>query len=343
MAKTLHCIKGPGGSATITFTLVAGGNEVKRCEAGTYMLDQGAQDFVLHACLDSYKGDPRAHMQITNVVYVSENGTRCTLEPTADNGEFVHGVGVQFPVRNWETLMFSDALVNLALKRKQLAGVVNGLGFIEVSASIFLEEPPPTIWRGGASSGKQVLINKPVKKMTGNPIDVTFQTKGKVRLLIGRPRDTKRRRTEKSTREGLQGFIAAEAIDWYHKAAEQGDASAQYTLGSLYASGNGVAADMRRAVTLMRMAAAQGHAKAMVTLPKLVECPLSPPGTPVVVFGLITSYTYNRRTGIVQGPAPHGRLVVMLDGDTKPISIRETNLRSRHALLPGDSPFLPKK
>ena len=32
----------------------------------------------------------------------------------------------------------------------------------------------------------------------------------------------------------------AEALRWYHKAAEQGDAEAQYNLGAMYHNGDGV-------------------------------------------------------------------------------------------------------
>ena len=52
------------------------------------------------------------------------------------------------------------------------------------------------------------------------------------------------------------------------------------------------------------------------------------PGMPVVVTGLTASPQFNGRTGLVQGPAPRpGRLAVLLDGDTKPTSLREANLR----------------
>ena len=48
----------------------------------------------------------------------------------------------------------------------------------------------------------------------------------------------------------------------------------------------------------------------------------------MVVTGLAASPQFNGRTGLVQGPAPRpGRLVVLLDGDTTPTSLRETNLR----------------
>ena len=38
----------------------------------------------------------------------------------------------------------------------------------------------------------------------------------------------------------------AEAVTWYRKAAEQGDADAQYNLGVMYAKGQGVPQDYAR-------------------------------------------------------------------------------------------------
>ena len=56
--------------------------------------------------------------------------------------------------------------------------------------------------------------------------------------------------------------------------------------------------------------------------------PLSTPGTPVVVTGLTASPQFNGRAGVVQGPASKpGRLAVLLHGDAKPTSLRDTNLR----------------
>jgi hypothetical protein len=54
----------------------------------------------------------------------------------------------------------------------------------------------------------------------------------------------------------------AEAARWYRKAAEQGHAQAQYMLGSAYLRGAGVAEDFAEAVIWYRKAAEQGHAQA---------------------------------------------------------------------------------
>ena len=50
---------------------------------------------------------------------------------------------------------------------------------------------------------------------------------------------------------------------WYRRAAEQGHASGQTTLGVMYAEGQGVPPDIVLAHTWFRLAAAQGNEKAM--------------------------------------------------------------------------------
>ena len=61
----------------------------------------------------------------------------------------------------------------------------------------------------------------------------------------------------------------AEAVKWYRKAAEQGDAEAQYLLGYDYAIGDGVDENEAEAVKWLRRAAEQGHEKAKETLKKM--------------------------------------------------------------------------
>ncbi|MGU9956133.1 MAG: tetratricopeptide repeat protein [Arenicellales bacterium WSBS_2016_MAG_OTU3] len=51
-------------------------------------------------------------------------------------------------------------------------------------------------------------------------------------------------------------------MQWYSKAAEQGDAGAQFSLGWMYASGQGVTQDYKAAVQWFSKAAQQGHASA---------------------------------------------------------------------------------
>ena len=58
----------------------------------------------------------------------------------------------------------------------------------------------------------------------------------------------------------------AQAADWYEKVAEQGHASAQYSLGVSYDDVEGVPEDDGREVDWYRKAAEQGHAGAQSNL-----------------------------------------------------------------------------
>ena len=57
-----------------------------------------------------------------------------------------------------------------------------------------------------------------------------------------------------------------EAVAWFRKAAEQGNAGAQYGLGVMYANGDGVPQDDREVVAWFRKAAEQGNANAQHNL-----------------------------------------------------------------------------
>jgi TPR repeat protein len=56
------------------------------------------------------------------------------------------------------------------------------------------------------------------------------------------------------------------AAEWYHKAAEQGDAKAQNNLGVMYEFGYGVPVDPQEAVVWYRKAAEQGNIKSHINL-----------------------------------------------------------------------------
>ena len=58
----------------------------------------------------------------------------------------------------------------------------------------------------------------------------------------------------------------AEAVAWYRKAAEQGDAGGEYGLGSMYLSGEGVKQDLSQAYHWLALAATRGHERATVAL-----------------------------------------------------------------------------
>ncbi len=58
----------------------------------------------------------------------------------------------------------------------------------------------------------------------------------------------------------------AKVLQWWRKAAEQGNAKAQYNLGLMYDNGVGVPQDYAKAVGWYRKAAAQGNADAQFFL-----------------------------------------------------------------------------
>ena len=59
---------------------------------------------------------------------------------------------------------------------------------------------------------------------------------------------------------------AVEAVKWYRLAAEQGNAKAQTNLGLMYANGDGVPKDQTEAVKWYRKAAEQGNTNAQYNL-----------------------------------------------------------------------------
>ncbi|MBF0460152.1 MAG: caspase family protein [Magnetococcales bacterium] len=73
-----------------------------------------------------------------------------------------------------------------------------------------------------------------------------------------------RKKTEMSASKG-----AGSALEQVRKAAEQGDAKAQFNLGVLYENGTGVRKDVAEAVNWYRKAAEQGHEAARTNLMKL--------------------------------------------------------------------------
>jgi len=62
-----------------------------------------------------------------------------------------------------------------------------------------------------------------------------------------------------------------EAIVWYRKAADQGNASAQNNLAVMYRKGQGVPQSDKEAVKWYRKAAEQGNTKAQHNLDRMYE------------------------------------------------------------------------
>jgi uncharacterized protein len=70
-----------------------------------------------------------------------------------------------------------------------------------------------------------------------------------------------------------QGVAQAykEAVKWYRKAIEQGDANAQYRLGMMYDNGRGVARNYKEAVKWYKKSAVHGNAQAQLRLGLMYE------------------------------------------------------------------------
>jgi TPR repeat protein len=75
---------------------------------------------------------------------------------------------------------------------------------------------------------------------------------------------------------GVEGN-AEEAAKWYRRAADQGNAQAQYNLGNLYLDGRGVVQDYKQALQWWRLAAAQGYSDAQYNIGVAYENGLSVP------------------------------------------------------------------
>ena len=93
-----------------------------------------------------------------------------------------------------------------------------------------------------------------------------------------------------------------EAVRWYRKAAEQGDAKGQFGLGGMYDKGEGVPQDYREALKWYRKAADQGHADAQSYL---------------VVFQRLLDLGYLKTHQEVEGVSKESTVPEPTDGVTK--------------------------
>ena len=75
-----------------------------------------------------------------------------------------------------------------------------------------------------------------------------------------------RREAEEMFQRGKRSTDPKQAVKWYRKAADKGDASAMVVLGYRYYNGEGVAKDPTEAVRWWRRAADKGNASAMFNL-----------------------------------------------------------------------------
>ena len=124
------------------------------------------------------------------------------------------------------------------------------------------------------------------------------------------------------------------AIKYYTLAAEQGDAGAQYNLGIMHNNGEGVPQDFIKATKWCQLAAVQGHADAIKILSILQERNMIPqiPLCITITTILLSSEAgakFNNRAGVIVVPTLKlrlGRAAVLLEGESKPISLKLMNL-----------------
>jgi TPR repeat protein len=74
-----------------------------------------------------------------------------------------------------------------------------------------------------------------------------------------------------ATGDWTGGCDTIQAAEWYWRAADRGDAEAQYNLGFMYLLGQGVASNSTEGLRLLRLAADQGDAGALHLLADLYE------------------------------------------------------------------------
>ena len=102
----------------------------------------------------------------------------------------------------------------------------------------------------------------------------------------------------------------SEAINWYTKAAEAGEAEAQYALGMLYVNGNGVPADLVAAANWIEKAAHKDHATSQFQL-GVMYC--TGKGVPQD-FPARRSYGTSLRLNSAIAPAQHNLAVMLAKG-----------------------------
>ena len=143
-------------------------------------------------------------------------------------------------------------------------------------------------------------------------------------------------------------------MEWYRKAADQGNAAAQCNLGLMYAEGRGgLPQDLTEALRWLRKAHAQGFEQAAEEIESVLRAqrqqqaaaaaasppaaaaaappssssPIIPIGTRVLLFGLKGKPELNGQPGVVtEFVAASGRLKVNLEDGRGPFSLLPKNL-----------------
>ncbi len=129
-----------------------------------------------------------------------------------------------------------------------------------------------------------------------------------------------------------------EAADWFLKAAAQGSADAQFTLGNMYRYGQGVAQDWDQALDWYCKAVAQGHAAAKQAMRQVAagapapSQPAAPPKpvAPVPSSPSLRNIYANKRVGEC---FDFGRYPQGANGEVKPITWQVLQCNADHMLV----------
>ena len=153
-----------------------------------------------------------------------------------------------------------------------------GIAVVATGVGLFAQDSSP---RGSQQDGAHRVTGSPSVRPRGvdgadatsaesetsrAPMPANRESSGKSLVVTGREADDREAVRFRKAAAQEDADDDREAMQWYLRAAEQGDAEAQYTLGLAYSIGRGVAEDDREAVQWFREAAEQGHAKAQFGL-----------------------------------------------------------------------------
>lgn len=160
---------------------------------------------------------------------------------------------------NYAVIVFASVLVAL------FAGVLIGIAIFKKTAK---EIPPAQLERRAAvtapayrpiSSSKNVVQENPAPEKVEKKAQ---EIKRHARKVV---------RIRRQSAPGQVARLSGENLETTLQAAKEGNAEAQYRLGSMYAKGAGVKKDMEEAYRWYHRAAGQGHTKAQEALEYVYE------------------------------------------------------------------------
>lgn len=129
-----------------------------------------------------------------------------------------------------------------------------------------------------------------------------------------------------------------EALEWYRKAAAQGDAQGQLGLGQMIAIGEGTQRDPAAGLVWIRRAADQGLLPAIVAAARMLE-----EGQPATLRDPAAAYDYWRRAAQLGEHGAMRRLVSVYRNGELGKTVDEAEAKTWEAKLPVDPKAKPKR